>query len=171
MRRRPWLSPLMLLAVVACRPAGAASSAETILAAALPGLLEQPLSQACGPLLVPARPTRLLLVTAKHCLSCRSMGLVMRRLALHAPATLAVFVPARDAEAVCAFARQERIDLPIVPLSGKTFPAGALHDRFLYGVVDAQGTILLARLAMEAHDFFADSSGDAAYRATGTSPH
>ena len=80
-------------------------------------------------------------------------------------------VPARDAEAVCAFVRQERVEVPIVALSGQAFPTGALNDRFLYGVVDGRGTVLLARLAMEAHDFFADSLGDAAYQATGTSPH
>jgi len=94
----------------------------------------------------------------------------MRRLALRAGGELAVFIPSRDAEAVCAFARQERLHVPIVAVSGHAFPAGALDDRFLYGVVDAQRTVLLARLATEAHDFFADSLGDAAHTATGTSP-
>jgi hypothetical protein len=167
-RRRTWWFPLGLLALTACHPP-AAPSAESILAAALPGLLDPALPPACGPVPAPARPTRLLLVTAKQCLSCRSMGLIMRRLAASGAGDLVVFVPARDAEAVCAFARQERIGAPIVAVPGRAFPAATLDDRFLFGVVDSQGTVRGARLAMEAHDFFADSLGD--HPATGRSPH
>jgi len=162
------LFPLGFLALTACHPPGV-PSAESILAAALPGLLDPALSLACGPAPAPARPTRLLLVTAKQCLSCRSMGLIMRRLAVTGPGDLAVFVPARDAEAVCAFARQERIEAPIIAVPGRAFPAAALDDRFLYGVVDARGAVLRARLAMEAQDFFANALGD--HPATGRSPH
>jgi len=170
MRLSAWLSPIGLLALVACHPP-AARSAESILAASLPGLLEPPLSPACGSAPVPARPTRLLLVTARHCLSCRSMGLVMRRLALRAGGELAVFIPSRDAEAVCTFARQERLAIPIVAVSGPAFPAGALDDRFLYGEVDVRGAVTRAQLAEDAEEFFAHANGDVARPATGASPH
>lgn len=157
--KRLWWSALALALAGACR-APLPTPAESILAGVLRGL-EYPPGPVCGP--APARPGRMLLVTAKQCLSCRSMGLVMRRLAAADGAELAVVVPARDAEAVCAFARQERFEASIVTLPDRVFPTGALGDRFLYGEVDDRGSVTRARLAADAEEFFARP-------ATGASP-
>ena len=158
MKRIRW-SALVLALAGACR-APLPTPAESILAGVLRGL-EYPLGPACGP--APARPGRMLLITAKHCLSCRSMGLVIRRLAAAGGAELAVVVPARDAEAVCAFARQEHFGAPIVTLPDRVFPTGALGDRFLYGELDERGAVTRARFAADAEEFFARP-------ATGASP-
>ena len=158
MRRLGW-STLALALAGACR-APLPPPAESVLAGVLRGL-EYPLGPVCGP--APARPGRVLLVTAKHCLSCRSMGLVIRRLEAAGGAALAVVVPARDAEAVCAFARQEHVGASVVTLPDRVFPTGALGDRFLYGELDDRGAVARARLAADAEEFFARP-------ATGASP-
>lgn len=158
MNRLRW-SALALALAGACR-APLPSTAESVLAGVLRGL-EYSLGPVCGP--APARPGRMLLVTAKQCLSCRSMGLVMRRLAAAGGAELAVVVPERDAEAVCAFARQEQVGASIVTLPDRVFPTGVLGDRFLYGELDDRGAVIRARLAADAEEFFARP-------ATGASP-
>lgn len=158
MNRLGW-SALALSLAGACR-APLPTPAESVLAGVL-RRLEYPLGPVCGP--APARPGRMLLVTAKQCLSCRSMGLVMRRLAAAGGAELAVVVPARDAEAVCAFARQEQVGTSVVTLPDRVFPTGALGDRFLYGELDDRGVVTRARLAADAEEFFARP-------ATGASP-
>ena len=165
MNRLRW-SAMALAMTAGCR-ALLPAPAETILA----GVLEHPLAPACGQDPAPARPGRMLLVTAKQCLSCRSMGLVMRRLAAAGGAELAVVVPARDAEAVCAFARQEQVGVSILAVRNGAFPAGEVGERFLYGEVDRTGAVTRARFAADAEEFFAKTWGDVARPATGTSPH
>lgn len=159
MNRLGW-SALALALAGACR--APLPAPHSILAGVIRGL-EYPLAPACGRAAPPVRPGRMLLVTAKHCLSCRSMGLVIRRLAVAGGAPLAVVVPARDAEAVCAFARQEHFGAPIVTLPDRVFPTGPLGDRFLYGELDDRGAVTRARLAADAEEFFARP-------ATGASP-
>lgn len=158
----------MALALMACR-APLPAPAESVLAGVLRGF-EAPRAAACGPDPAPARPGRMLLVTAKQCLSCRSMGLVMRRLATANGGELAVVVPARDVEAVCAFARQEQVRAAIVALPDRAFPTEAVGERFLYGEVDRTGAVTRARFASDAEEFFAKTWGDVARPATGTSP-
>ena len=164
MRQLRW-SALALALSTACR-APLPAPAETILA----GVLEHPLAPACGPAPAPARPGRMLLVTAKQCLSCRSMGLLMRRLAVAGRGGLAVVVPARDAGAVCAFARQERAGASVLALPDRLFPTEEVGERFLYGEVDRRGAVTRARFAADAEEFFAHAGGDVARQATGTSP-
>jgi hypothetical protein len=165
-----WLrgSALALTLSAACR-APLPAPAESVLAGVLREL-EKPPVAACGPEPASARPGRMLLVTAKQCLSCRSMGLVMRRLTASAGEQLAVVVPARDAEAVCAFARQEHVGASILALPDRAFPTGQVGERFLYGEVDRRGAVTWARFAADADEFFAKTS-DGAPPATGTSPH
>lgn len=163
MTRLPW-SALALALSAACR-APLPAPAEAILA----GVFEHPLAPACGPDPAPARPSRVLLVTAKQCLSCRSMGLVMRRLAAAGGEELAIVVPARDGAAVCAFARQEHVGAAILALPDRAFPTEAVGERFLYGEVDGRGAVTRARFAADAEEFFAQTE-DVARPATGTSP-
>jgi hypothetical protein len=163
--KQPRWSTLALALSAACR-APLPAPAETILA----GVFEHPLAPACGPDPAPARPGRMLLVTAKQCLSCRSMGLLMRRLAAAGGEALAVVVPARDAEAVCAFARQEHVGVSILALPDAAFPTGDVGERFLYGEVDRRGAVTRARFAADAEEFFAQR-GDGARPATGAAPH
>ncbi|HJR36650.1 MAG TPA: hypothetical protein VJ817_16960 [Gemmatimonadales bacterium] len=163
MKRLRW--PALALGLWAACRAPIPAPAETILA----GVFEHPLAPACGPDPAPARPGRMLLVTAKQCLSCRSMGLVMRRLAAASGEELAVVVPARDAEAVCAFARQEQVGASILALPDRAFPTGAVGERFLYGEVDGRGAVTQARFAADAEEFFAQT-GDGARPATGAAP-
>src|SRR5687768_2901788 len=164
MKRLRW-SALVLALAGACR-APLPTAAESILAGVLRGL-EYPLGPACGP--APARPGRMLLITAKQCLSCRSMGLVMRRLAAAGGAELAVVVPARDAEAVCAFARQEHVGASILTLPDRAFPTGEVGERFLYGELDGRGGVTRARFAADAEELFRET-GDGARPATGAAP-
>ena len=166
MKRLRW-SALVLGFAGACR-APLPAPAESVLAGVLRGL-EYPLGPVCGP--APARPGRMLLVTAKQCLSCRSMGLVMRRLAAAGGAELAVVVPARDADAVCAFARQEHLGSSVLTVPDRTFPTDDLGDRFLYGELDGLGAVTRARFAADAEEFFAQAGRDVARPAAGTSPH
>lgn len=164
MKRLRWFT-LALALWAACR-APLPAPAETILA----GVFEQPLAPACGPDPAPARPGRVLLVTAKQCLSCRSMGLLMRRLAGSGGEALVVVVPARDAEAVCAFARQEHVGVSVLALPDRAFPTGDVGERFLYGELDGRGAVTRARFAADAEEFFAHAVGDVARPATGASP-
>lgn len=166
MKQLRWATLAMALSA-ACR-APLPAPAESVLAGVLREF-ENPPAAACGPAPAPARPGRMLLVTAKQCLSCRSMGLVMRRLAAGG-AELAVVVPARDAEAVCAFARQEQVGASILALPDRAFPTGAVGERFLYGEVDGRGAVTRARFAADAEEFFAHAVGDVARPATGASP-
>lgn len=165
MKRLRWFAPALVLSA-ACR-APLPAPAESVLAGVLREL-ENPPAAACGPNRSPARPSRVLLVTAKQCLSCRSMGLVMRRLATNGE-ELAVVVPARDAEAVCAFARQEQVGASILALPDRAFPTGEVGERFLYGEVDGWGSVTRARFAADAEELFAET-GDGARPATGAAP-
>jgi len=165
MKRLAW-SAMVLALAGACR-APLPAPAESILAGVLRGL-EYPLGPVCGP--PPARPGRMLLVTAKQCLSCRSMGLVMRRLVAAGGEELAIVVPARDAEAVCAFARQEHLESSILTVPDRVFPTEDLGDRFLYGELDGRGAITRARLAADAEEFFAQTWEHGARPATGAAP-
>lgn len=169
MNRLRW-SAMALAMTAGCR-APLPAPAEAVLAGVLRELEPSP-AAACGsdPAPTSARPDRMLLVTAKQCLSCRSMGLVMRRLATANGGELAVVVPARDAEAVCAFARQEHVGAAIVALPDRAFPTEAVGERFLYGEVDRTGAVTRARFAADAEEFFAHAGGDVARPATGTSP-
>ena len=166
MKQLGW-SALALALSAGCR-APLPAPAESVLAGVLREFEKLP-AAACGPNQSPARPGRVLLVTAKQCLSCRSMGLVMRRLAAASPEELAVVVPARDAEAVCAFARQEHVGVSILALPDRAFPAGEVGERFLYGEVDGRGAVIRARFAADAEEFFA-KTGDGARPATGAAP-
>ncbi len=177
MRPLGLLSTIILTTIVACRSPGPSTmahgtreSAKSILAAFLPELVDHPPTLACGQAQLPPKPRRLLLVTARHCLSCRNMGLVMRRLVSAERGGFALFVPSKDAAEVCSFARLERIEAPIFAISDQSFPARELRDKFLYGIVNKRGEITLAMLATDAHEIVADSSGDVAHTATGTSP-
>jgi hypothetical protein len=152
MNRPRWFA-LALALSAACR-APLPAPAESVLAGVLREF-EKPPAAACGP--APVRPGRMLLVTAKQCLSCRSMGLVMRRLAAAGGQELAVVVPARDAEAVCAFARQEQVGASILVLPDRAFPTGQVGERFLYGEVDGRGAVTRARFAADAEEFFAQT--------------
>ncbi|HSE53566.1 MAG TPA: hypothetical protein VLB00_15355 [Gemmatimonadales bacterium] len=158
---------LALALSAACR-APLPAPAESVLAEVLREL-EKPPVAACGPDPAPARPDRMLLVTAKQCLSCRSMGLVMRRLSASGGAGLAVVVPARDAEAVCAFARQEHVGASVLALPDRVFPTGEVGERFLYGEVDRRGAVTRARFAADAEELFRET-GDGARPATGAAP-
>ena len=166
MTRLPWFG-LALALSAACR-APLPAPAESVLARVLREL-EKPHAAACGANPSPARPSRVLLVTAKQCLGCRSMGLVMRRLAAANGEELAVVVPARDAEAVCAFARQEYVRASILALPDRAFPTGAVGERFLYGEVDGRGAVTRARFAADAEELFRET-GDGARPATGAAP-
>ena len=165
MTRLPWFA-LALALSAACR-APLPAPAENVLARVLREL-EKPPAVACGPNRSSAQPSRMLLVTAKQCLSCRSMGLVMRRLATHGE-ELAVVVPARDAEAVCAFARQEHVEASVLALPDRAFPTGEVGERFLYGEVDGRGSVTRARFAADAEELFG-ATGDGARPATGAAP-
>ena len=94
------------------------------------------------------------------------MGLVMRRLAATNGEELAVVVPARDAEAVCAFARQEHVGGPILALPDRAFPIEEVGERFLYGEVDGRGAVTRAWSAADAEELFS-LTGDGARPATG----
>jgi hypothetical protein len=165
MKRLRWAGLVLVLAG-ACR-APLPAPAESVLSAMLRSL-EYPPAPVCGP--APARPSRMLLVTARQCLSCRSLGLVMRRLAAAGGEELAIVVPARDAEAVCAFARQEHLASSILTVPDRAFPAGAVGERFLYGEVDGRGAVTRARFAADAEEFFAQTGRDVARPATGAAP-
>ncbi len=177
MRPLGLLSTIMLTTIVDCRSPGSTTlsrgtreSAKSILAAFLPELVDHPPTLACGQAQLPPKPRQLLLVTARHCLSCRNMGLVMRRLVTTEGGRFALFVPSKDAEEMCSFARLERIDAPIFAISDRSFPTREMGDKFLYGILNERGEITLAMLATDAHEIVADSSGDVAHTATGTSP-
>lgn len=166
MTRLPWFA-LALALSAACR-APLPQPAESVLARVLPEF-EKHSAAACGPTRSRARPSRVLLVTARQCLSCRSMGLVMRRLAAPNGEELTVVVPARDAEAVCAFARQEQVGASIRALPDRAFPTGEVGERFLYGEIDGRGSVTRARFAADAEELFR-ATGDGARPATGAAP-
>ena len=165
MKRMCWVATVLAV-TGACR-APLPQPAESVLAGMLRGL-EYPPAPVCGS--APARPGRLLLVTARQCLSCRSMGLVMRRLAAAEGEALAIVVPARDAEAVCVFARQERLGSSVLTVPDGACPTDELGDRFLYGELDVRGTVTRARFAADAEEFFAPTESDVARPATGAAP-
>jgi hypothetical protein len=147
----------------------AAESAASILSGFRRALAARPPTLACGQ----ARrspPTSYLLVTARQCLSCRGMGRLMRRLESGGAGALSVFVPAKDTAEICSFARTERVGAAVFSVEDRAYPAAALRDRFLYGMVDESGHVTLALLKEEAHEFFPDSSGEVPHPATGTSP-
>jgi hypothetical protein len=163
--KRPRWSALALALSAACR-APLPAPAESVLSGLLRSL-EYPPAPVCGP--APARPGRILLVTAKQCLSCRSMGLLMRRLAAGGD-ELAIVVPAQDGEEVCAFARQEHLESSILTVPDRAFPAREVGERFLYGELDGRGAVTRARFAADAEEFFGQRRDDAG-PATGRSPH
>ena len=117
-------------------------------------LIDRPATLACGSAGPAPQPRHLLLVTARQCLSCRGMGRLMRRLAAAGTGGLAVFVPAKEAKEICDFAQTERVGAPVFSVEDQLYPAAALRDRFLYGMVDAAGHVTLALLKEEAHELF-----------------
>jgi len=176
MRQFRSLSTISLAAILGCRSPGPSTTergtgdvAKSTLAAVLPELVDHRARLVCGHSQPPPEPRRLLLVTVRQCLSCRSVGLLLRRLVSEG-AGLALLVPSKDAEEICTFARRERIEAPIFTIPDRSFPIRAMHDKFLYGMVNERGEVIVARFATDAYDILADSGGGVAHRATGAAP-
>ena len=175
MRQFRSLSTIGLAVILGCAPSpstterGTGDVAKSTLAAVLPQLVDHRAGLACGPSQPPPAPGRLLLVTVRQCLSCRSMGRLLRRLVSEG-AGLALLVPSRDGEEMCAFARLERIEAPVFTIPDGSFPMAAMHDKFLYGMVNERGEVVVARFATDATDFLADSAAGVSHGATGAAP-
>ena len=91
------------------------------------------------------RPRRLLLLTARLCLSCRDVGYLIRQIMADSGArplgVLQIAVPSSDTALVCEFLRGERIHLPVRVLSEKASRSVERSTLLGYALLDASGAL------------------------------
>jgi hypothetical protein len=140
------------VAIAGCQPGSGASTASegSPVYRALREILAGPAVGACGAD-VPARPASLILVTARHCLSCKDVGRLLRGVLQASPDSMALqlVVPAPDTGPVCAFLREERIRLPVRVLSSSSSAEIDGSPPIGYARLDSSGAIVDSALSRD----------------------
>ena len=131
------LAPLLVaLAALGCK--GGASGSEAPDGPSGPTALTRDLRQelagrepahACGPHRAFTSDRALLVLSARECLSCRSVGYLLRQLGSRTE--FDVLTPDQDADEVCAFMRQEKAAGAVFRFKDLRFRDQSLADRFL----------------------------------------
>jgi hypothetical protein len=132
---RPLYPGLLIFALVGC--AGESRFDDTQPPTGLPALtadLRKVLAhrepvQSCGPDRSFTSDRALLVLSARDCLSCRSVGYLVRQLASRTE--FDVLTAHQDAPVVCEFLRKEKAGAAVFGFKGGRFRNVALADRFL----------------------------------------
>jgi hypothetical protein len=129
-------------------PDSATALAKRVSAAAERGAVSTPCGHAN-----PHRPTELILVTSRACLSCRGIGHLVRGASRGRPGGMPlVVIPAADSAEACRFMKAERVRNEVIAVSEDIFSGEAVGTTVIVASLDSTGRLRSAVFGRDAVD-------------------